>query len=313
VRPIKLFYAPMTPRPPVLLLLLALTLPAAAQPLVRGEVIIETVEHSAFGTTQYHLFSHTPGQLFAFPTVFGDLPFEIAGPAPLRAAGNSLFLGDGRTIYFWRGAELVPVLQDGNEISEIAPMRNGNFLAAARFGPALIEFNLGGRVREHDFPGAEHIELLADQCTLLYSRGSLGDAVHRMNLCTGEQLADFATLGTGYAGAVRQLPGGDILVADGRGVSRYTAHGSFVRFYAFSGATHIALIANGTAFYAAGIAEGIGELRTFDVDHPAHVQTVVLAGPRSHRLVRTDRVTDLMVAGEWRASAPAARRRSVRQ
>jgi hypothetical protein len=296
----------------LVLLLVALTLPAAAQPLVRGEVFIETIEHSAFGTTQYHLFGHAPEQLFAYPIAFGELPFEIAGRAPLRAVGTSLFLGDGDTIYFWRGSELIPVLQHEREISEIAPMRNGNFLAAERFGPKLIEFNLGGRVREYDFPGAAHIELLADQCTLLYTDGDQGDAVHRMNLCTGQQLADFATLGTGYAGAIRQLPGGDILVADGRGVSRYTASGSFSRFYAFPGATHIALIENGDAFYAAGISEGIGELREFEVTRAEEVRTVILAGPRPHRLASTVGVTDLTVAGEWRASAAVSRRRSVR-
>lgn len=304
----------MTRRFPILfLLLLALSLPAAAQPLVPGEVLIETVEHSSFGTTQYYLFHHSPSQLFAYQIAFGGMPFELAGTAPLRAAGNNLFVGDGRTIYFWSGAsDFLPVLQSENGISDIAPMRSGNFLAAERFGPKLIEFNFRGRVREYDFPGAAHIELLSDQCTLLFTDGEGGEAVHRMNVCTGQQLSDFAFLGSGYAGAVRQLPNGDILAADGRSVLRYTANGTFVLVYGFPGVTHIALIANGTAFYAAGISEGIGELRTFEVDRPAQMRTVVLAGPPPHRLVQTERVTDLTVAGEWRASNATPRRRSVR-
>jgi hypothetical protein len=37
-----------------------------------------------------------------------------------------------------------------------------------------IESDLHGRIAERAFPGAEHVELLGDQCTLLYGAGNPG-------------------------------------------------------------------------------------------------------------------------------------------
>ena len=301
----------------VLLLLLA-ALPLSAQPLQRGEVLLETEELIFFPPiSAVHSWWIAAPQdpwagVVAFPLIW-DVP-RFEGRAPMRAFGNgNVLVGDDDTIYRWHGTHTFdPVLKFTNELSEIAPVRSGHFLAAERYEGKLIEFNLKGRVAEYPFPGAEHIELLSDQCTLLFTNGANDNRVRRMNICTGRELSDFALLpGAAYAGTIRQLPNGDVLVADGSAVRRFSRSGTLVGSYPFPGVTHIALFERGTKFYAAGVVDGTPLLRAFDVESTLPVREIPIGNPGMSGL-RSERITDLTVEGEWRASAAMMRRRAVR-
>lgn len=299
-------------------LLVLLSLSTAAQPLARGEVLFETEElvatpplHSTF--TWWVAGPQDPYAAVTAFLLLWEVP-RFDGRAPMRAIGNgNVLVGDDATIYRWHGSHsFEPVLQFRNELSEIAPVRGGNFLAAERFGGKLIEFNLKGRVAEYPFPGGEHIELLSDQCTLLFTNGLNDNRVRRMNLCSGGMLSDFALLPDAtYAGSIRQLPNGEVLVADGQAIRRFSRGGTLVGSYEFPGATHLALFDRGTKFYAAGVVDGQAQLREFAVDAAAAVR-VIPAGNPEMRGLPTERITDLTVEGEWRASAAMTRRRAVR-
>lgn len=76
------------------------------------------------------------------------------------------------------------------------------------------------------------IDLAADQCTLFYT--SEGVLVKRFDVCTNTQLADFATLPTPTAYALRILPTGEVLVATSSAVYRLNTSGSVVKTYAAS-------------------------------------------------------------------------------
>ncbi|HYR28159.1 MAG TPA: hypothetical protein VEU30_06810, partial [Thermoanaerobaculia bacterium] len=281
------------------LALLTLVPAASAQPLGRGEVLLETREHAPWpGPETYSWWLSLPTDTYAgltaFPLIVPTPRFD--GRAPMLAFGGGVFVGDGDTIYRWHDLyTFTPVLEHEHEISDLAP-RGGNFLAAERFGGTLIEFNLAGRVREYPFPGGEHIELLSDQCTLLYTGGAGDNRVRRMNLCTGRQLADFALLPDAtYAGAIRQLPSGEILVADGNAIRRFSATGSLTASYDFPGVTHIALTARGTRFHAAGVFEGVSALREYAVHQTAPLRTLPLGNPGMQTVLTTEQVTDLTV------------------
>src|SRR5204862_452166 len=125
---------------------------------------------------------------------------------------------DGHTLSVWNGTQR-DIFHDDAHLGEIAPLRGGRFLVAERSGAKLIEFDLRRRIADFDLPdGALHVEALANNCTVLYSTGA--DArVRRANICGGAAGPDFASLPAGnVAGAIRQMPGGDVLVAGGDAV-----------------------------------------------------------------------------------------------
>ena len=79
-----------------------------------------------------------------------------------------------------------------------------------------------------DQHGIDHIALKPDDCTLLYT--SEGDLVKQYNVCTGVQMADFATLvGPCYQVALRN--NGEVFVACASGIFRLTATGATVQVY----------------------------------------------------------------------------------
>ena len=176
-----------------------------------------------------------------------------------------------------------------------APLRGGKFLTAAQL-PA----------------GAKYLEVLGNDCTVLYSTGS--DArVRRLDLCSGEMEADFTSLSGGdLAGAIRQLPGGDVLVAGGSAVYQFTSDGALLRSYPLNGVTHIALAPDGATFWAAGVDGNRTFLRRVDPRGSASV-SVRLGSPYSQTIEVDEAVIDLVVVGEWRASAQPIRTRAARR
>lgn len=249
--------------------------------------------------------------------------------------GHRMSWSDGNPVPFGNPRDVSEEIftDDDGELSEIAPMRSGNYLVAERWNShakaaELIEFNLTGRVAEYAFPevvdatndrviGAMHIELLGDQCTVLYTTGSdtieIG-RVRRMNICSGKPQADFTTLlAASYGGAIRQLPGGDVLVATGNAIQRFISSGQFVESYQLLGATHIALSSDGEAFYAAGVDADREEFQRFDVATGSST-AITIGNPGMSPPDVPPAVSDLVTVGEWRISAPPPPRpRAVRR
>jgi hypothetical protein len=314
----------------LVLALLTASISIPAHAFDRGDVLLENRVQSTVPT--YELWDHF-GWRFAvltgFPLIDKTIPFT--GPGHFIApAPNEIVFHSDRTVSVWDGAPhaynepgkgYAEIFTDDAELSEIAPMRSGNFLVAER-GPKLIEFNLHGRVADHAFPnslGARHIELLADQCTVLYTTGNddpAGNRVHRMNICTQQPQTDFASLTAGeYAGAIRQLQTGDVVVANGNAILQFNAGGSFVRSYPFPGVTHLALSTDGLSFWGAGVNEGRAELRHFDPSvADGKPESVQLGNDEMVTTSVPDDVSDLVVVGEWRAAlTTVGRSRAVRR
>lgn len=256
-----------------------------------------------------------------FPTAayVGDI--GIYKPVPYWA-GHFLMPGssfvvfhDRHTVSFWDGVPIPlsdprpaysNIFSDEAELTEIAPMRSGHFLVAeaqSDSGAKLIEFDVQRKIAEYRFGGARHIELLSDQCSLLYTTGDA--RVRRFNICTRQTESDFASLLPGEsAGSVRQMPNGNVLVATGKGVVTFQADGSFWTYSPFDGVTHVALTPDGTSFWAASPKP---ELRHVDPSDGAFDRVDLgYSGPAVD-------VQDLVVVGEWRASMPVARSRGVRR
>lgn len=282
----------------------------------RGEVYLDHSATSPFTTgTFYEAWVYPPEANYAVGTggtpllyklvpMFGPGHFYI--PVPNQAifySGGTMSWWDGVSHNFGEpGKGYTDIFQDDGAFGEIAPMRNGDYLVG---GAKLIEFNLQGRVRDIAFPNSaqsEHIELLGDQCTLLYS---VANRVARMNICTGAALSDFAALGAGQsAGSIRQLPSGDVLVASGSAIVQFSAGGSMLRSYPFDGVTRIALTPDGSGFYAFAIVNGKPALRFYDDG-----RDIPIGNPGMNDPSVAQQADDLVVVEEWRAATQPGQRR----
>lgn len=312
-----------------------------AAPLVaseRGSVLFETrTRVPGRATPSHELWLYLMGHRYAVAAggtllIHKTVPYSGPGRLLIPASDQIVFHHE-RTVSVWDGVYrnfvepgkgYTEIFSEETELGEIAPMRSGNFLVPQRWndrtrGAKLIQFNLGRRVAEYAFPevidpatnralGATHIELLADQCTVLYTFGSdhpAANRVGRLDICTGQPQPDFATLVAGeYAGSIRQVPNGDVLVANGSAVLRFNAAGSLLRTYQFPGVTHLALTTDGKAFWAGGVDQEKAHLRRFDLatpngDLPPSVQ---LGNDQMQTLTVPLETSDVVVIGEWRAA-----------
>lgn len=202
------------PRLSLVVFSLLLSLPAAA--FDRGDVLLENRSHRPGdgNSTSYDSWIHF-GWHYAFamgsalmykPVPYHGVPGHFLIPTPA-----DIVFHHERIVSHWDGVPrrgntpgkgYTEIFTADAELSEIAPMRSGNYLVAERWtdgsrAARVIEFNVRGRVAEHPFPelidpatrralGATHIELSSDQCTLLYTLGGDdpgGSRVRRMNLC----------------------------------------------------------------------------------------------------------------------------------
>ncbi len=333
----------------VVVVLFALTLaaPVSAE-FHRGNVWIGTLSHApAHGITEpvhdiWVHFGWKYASLTGWLLIDKIVPFASGSGHFLIPAENQVLFHHQQMVSFWDGVVqrasepglgYTEIFHDDAELGEIVPMRSGNFLVAERWndpslGAKLIEFNLEGRVAEYDFPevvdstsgralGAAYIELLADQCTVLYTLGRdepHGSRVRRMNICTRQRLSDFGSLFPRQSvGSIRQLRNGNVLVANGFAVFEFTADGSFIRNYDAPGVTHIALSTDGNSFWAAGVHQDEAFLLHFDPQSPAAPATsVVFGNPGMQTFLVPFAVTDLVVVGEWRTGSPL-RVRAVRR
>lgn len=279
------------------------------------------------------------------------IPYAWPGWFIVTQPGAVLF-HDGRTISFWDGVVRSAVdpgkgyddlFVSDAELGEFAPIRSGHFLVAERWADVprratLVEFDINGRVGEHPFPdlideksrslGAEHFEILSDGCTVLYAAGADGSVVRsfvrRLNICTGTREADFAVLAPSQsAGAIRQLRTGEVLVASGESIEKFTETGELVRRYVLPASnrespapnvTHIVLSPEGSVCWAAAIDQSAPKLYRFDpyAADPGIVM-IDVGNPGMQPPAMATGIHSLVVVGEWRASAAGARSRSVRR
>jgi hypothetical protein len=326
----------------LLILLFALPLAAALTP---GEVFLrDRTTSPTFGGTS-DLWIYSGGRYAGFAggvaLIYQVHPWDGAEHLLLRAP-NLVLIEKQRTVSLWDAVEryysdpetgVRQLVTSDTDLGEIAPARSGNFLVPERWaapdvGAKLIEFNLGGRVAEYPLPkipdpahnrvlGATHIELLGDGCTLLYTLGNddpNGGRVRRFNLCTRAAEPDFVVLPAGdYAGALRQLPTGDVIVANGSAVRQYTPQGLPVRQYAFNGVTHLALTPDGHAFYAAAADHKKGDFRLYQVDAANDPpQSIQLGNDAMQSPFVVAEIIELAVVDEWRAAQVPVRTRAVR-
>lgn len=105
--------------------------------------------------------------------------------------------------------------------------------------------------------GTDWIELSADQKTIYYTGD--GKTVRRIDVKSGKQLPDFATLPGPNAYGLHFLPNGNLLVADGDRLVQLNKSGAVVKTYQPPGASAIyslALGTGGTTFLTADNATG---------------------------------------------------------
>jgi len=114
--------------------------------------------------------------------------------------------------------------------------------------------------------GSDWIDLAADQCTLYYT--SEGNTIYRYNVCTGTQLAPFAS---GFTNddcfALRIRPNGEVLVACTNEIYRLSAAGVVIQSYTAPDATllfALNLDPDNTSFWTADLLTG--EIYRFNID-----------------------------------------------
>lgn len=135
----------------------------------------------------------------------------------------------------------------------------------------ILELNSDGELQrsfaaEAENQGAVWIDLDVDGCTMYYT--SRGQKVKRLNVCTGEQLADFYSLpGTATLNQIRALSNGDVLVAADTEILRINPFGTVVQVYdvatEFDLWYGIAPVGDGT-FWASNY--GTSNVYRFDID-----------------------------------------------
>ena len=298
------------------ILLLLFAVPASAQ--MRGNVLVETETHPGWISTRMQVGSSAIGYL-GFPLIYKIVPFsDYDGSFYMPRIEETVFhykqtvsTWDGRmTIFTSPEKGYTEIFHNDAELTEIAPIRSGNYLVAERRPGFLIEFNRNGVVAKVPFPGAMHIELLHDQCTVLFTSGRDDARVRRMNLCTGEQLSDFATLLPGqYAGSIRELPNLDVLVANEAAVLQFDRFGSLIRTWSYPPLTHLCLTPDGTGFWATGTLEGQPQLLRFDLRAP-ETQPASVRFDMGNTWALS--IREMVVVGEWRSALRPVRARAVR-
>lgn len=119
-------------------------------------------------------------------------------------------------------------------------------------GAPLGSFDVATELR-----GSDWVDLAADQCTLFYT--SEGVLIKRFNVCTSVQLADFATLPSGEAYALRIRPNGEVIVAATSVAYRLDPLGNLLQTYTVPGAALLFgmnLDPDGTSFWTGDLSNG---------------------------------------------------------
>ncbi len=108
-------------------------------------------------------------------------------------------------------------------------------LAGTTYRATVAKYDANGNRLFTYFPepgtneGIFHMELAGDQCTLFYSFHEF--KIKRFDVCTNQQLPDFATLPTFLAGGFQLLFDGGLLIAAGDSVYRLDRNANIIRIY----------------------------------------------------------------------------------
>ncbi len=257
---------------------------------------------------------------------------------------SGFLIPDARRAFFASRALGVTLWRDGSnglarpvnglnlqDPGQVLQTRSGDLLVAERRRaggkPRLVRFTAAGDLlwiyelpdpplarpnESNSYLGAQHMELLGDQCTLLWATSS-SRRVRVFNVCTGEAAHDLMTMPSDVdqIGSIRKLPNGDLLIGADRiwpaksVVRRFDAAGNHVASHSelpsgFGGETLLALTPEGTGFWVAK--DFVIQRIDFDSPGSAIVSTEI----------RGNYLNALGVVGEWRAATHTApRRRAV--
>lgn len=276
-----------------------------------------------------------PGTVPGLPKYFG--PYGLFFVDASRAIYTS-FTNGRYGLFEWRaglgGSASSALVDEGG--TETLRMRNGDLLTAiyisALSKPAIMRFTLAGdMLRIYAIPdmpvftgiqypngigspGVARMELLADQCTLLWTPNTIGHfPVHTLDICSGSAKALFLDPTPQFEsdieriGSIRALPNGDVLIATQKDVRRFDRTGKKVATYqapaTFGSDTLLALTPD-----ASGVWIGRDRLvHRIDFASPSSPAATFLTKELTHLIA-------LSVIGEWRASEQPLipRRRSVR-
>jgi len=243
-----------------LLALLLVGISVHALTLQRGDVIAQIRPFNSL------LVYPPPGDEVAIADSFG-LPRSDAASLGLPkyfGTGGLSFVDQGRAIYStqngvfeWRaglGASAVNLSLRVLYGGEILRTRSGDLLIAElfRYGgkPRIVRFTPAGDVlwiyeiadapqyTGMQYAGVAHMELLADQCTLLWTPNTgTRYQVHTIDICSGSAKADFLNATWQFEsdieqiGSIRALPNGDVLIATQKDVRRFDKSGKKVATY----------------------------------------------------------------------------------
>jgi hypothetical protein len=131
-------------------------------------------------------------------------------------------------------------------------------------GGSIVEVDSTGSVVDTDLPGrVDFIDLSADQCTMLFTQE--GTSIPRFDVCTDTALTTFATGLGGQAFALRILPTGEVLLANGPNVIRIDATGTIVDTYDVDSENSwfaLNLDPDGTSFWSANF----GSANVYKID-----------------------------------------------
>jgi hypothetical protein len=98
--------------------------------------------------------------------------------------------------------------------------------------------------------GTDWVDLAVDQCTVYYTNE--GPTIRRYNMCTGTQLADFATVSGASCAALRIRPAtNEVMLACSDGAHRLSPTGANLQTYALGSVFALNLDPNGTSFWTA--------------------------------------------------------------
>lgn len=305
--------------------ILALLLFAPAAPAVTSGSLVLNSYHTS-GTTKMVVSPAGVVNELSSASIDG-WPQYFFAPSPDRIFLSSLDLVELSVNGAWTFSNFYWPWPRGRAVAGMAPMNNGDYLIAQpwtqSFGAGIIRVNAQGSVvATYALPvefvfegmpvGPYHIELLSDQCTVMYVAAATLEELHlvrRHDICTRQELSPFAELAPSFGeiNAVRQLPGGDILVATDEAVLRYSPDGALLVTYPYP-ARYFALTPNASGFWAVEDIRGVltqTYIRRIDFADPTVVAFEADIGP-SHGL------NGFAVVSEWRASA-AKRSRAARR
>ena len=178
---------------------------------------------------------------------------------------------------------------------------SGNVYVSSVGAIGIKKFNSAGNLLTTLLPGTrvDWMDLTADQTTMLFTQE--GGAVLRVNVNTGVLGPNFAT-GTSDAFALRILPDGTVLLADGTNVKRFNASGAVIHTYTITGEGRLFALnldPDGTSFWTGDI--NTGDIIELNIATGA-VEDTIHTGVLNQQPARA--LTGLLIAGEITVGGP---------